>query len=208
VRGPTSPAVAGTTGFPGVYNGRMRLPLALVAVLTFAACGGSSHPAAEPVASTTAASHGHATENCASSSQADFPGAFAGPPNLVVGPLVMIGAARFTSPRTVREFGGNKFPLLVKAGHTATVRLAPDARRIAGLAFGPLPQGEIKLRDTYRSVTFVACRPGRSPNHADGAEITFWSGFVLTRRPVCIPLDIAVDGGPLRRVGVPLGGRC
>jgi hypothetical protein len=109
----------------------------------------------------------------------------------------------------VREVGGNKFPLLVKAGHTATVRLAPDARAIAGLAYGPLlPQGEVKLRDTFRRITFVACRPGRSPDRADGAEITFWSGFVLTRKPVCIPLDIAIDGGAPQRMGIPLGGRC
>ena len=201
----------------------MRLVLALIAVLTLAACGStakppaakpvaSNPPAVRPMASTQPAAGGagraHARVDCSSRSEADFPGAFTDPPNLVVGPLVMIGAAQFTSPHTVREFGGNKFPLLVKGGHTATVRLAPDARRIAGLAYGPLPQGEVGLRDTYRSVTFVACRPGRSPNHADGAEITFWSGFVLTRRPVCVPLDIAVDGGEPRRVGVPLGGRC
>jgi hypothetical protein len=131
---------------------------------------------------------------------------------------VLIGGAD-TDASTVREFGGNKFPLLVKAGHTVTVRLAGAGRRVAGLAYGPLPQGEPKLRDAYRSVTFVACRPGSasrrdSPNgptgsRADGAAITFWSGFVLTRAPACIPLDIYVDDEPSpRRVGLPLGRRC
>jgi hypothetical protein len=67
-------------------------------------------------------------------------------------------------------------------------------------------------------VTFVACRPGaggaalqpegRSGSYADGAAVTFWSGFVLTRAPACIPLDIYVDDAPsLRRVGLPLGRR-
>jgi len=92
---------------------------------------------------------------------------------------VFIGGA-CTDASTVREFGGNKFPLLVKAGHAVTVRLARRRPKVAGLAYGPLPQGETKLRDTYQSVTFVPCRPGRasprySPNgpsgsYADGAD--------------------------------------
>jgi len=100
-----------------------------------------------------------------------------------------------------------------------TVRLARGERRVAGLAYGPLPQGETKLRDTYPSVTFVACRPGRpsrryspdgpSGSYADGVAVTFWSGFVLTRAPACIPLDVYVDGATSpRRVGLALGSRC
>ncbi len=169
-------------------------------------------------ASSPAARFGGAGEDCSTRSEANFPGAFTSPRNLVVGPLVLIGGAH-TDARTVREFGGNKFPLLVKAGHTVTVRLARPGARVAGLAYGPLPQGETKLRDTHQSVTFVACRPGRAsrryrPNgpsgsHADGAAITFWSGFVLTRAPSCIPLDIYVDDAPSpQRVGLPLGRRC
>ena len=107
----------------------------------------------------------------------------------------------------------------MKAGHTVTVRLSRRGRRVAGLAYGPLPQGETRLRDTYRSVTFVACRPGRasrryspggpSGSHSDGVAVTFWSGFVLTRAPSCIPLDIYVDDAPSpRRVGFSLGRRC
>ena len=169
-------------------------------------------------ASSQAASLESAREDCSTRSEANFPGAFTSPRNLVVGPLVLIGGAH-TDARTVREFGGNKFPLLVKAGHTVTVRLARPEATAAGLAYGPLPQGETKLRDTYRSVTFVACRPGRasrrySPNgpsgsRADGVAVTFWSGFVLTRAPACIPLDIYLDDAPSpKRIGLPLGRRC
>jgi hypothetical protein len=100
-----------------------------------------------------------------------------------------------------------------------TVRLAERAPTFAGLAYGPLPQGEIRLRDTYRSVTFAACRPGRatrqygpdgpSGSSAGGVAVTFWSGFVLTRVPACIPLDVYVDDAPSpRRVGLSLGRRC
>ena len=100
-----------------------------------------------------------------------------------------------------------------------TVRVARRARK-AGLAYGSLPQQrEARLRDTHRSVTFVACRPGRatrdydpdgpSGSSADGVAVTFWSGFVLTRAPACIPLEVYVDGSATpQRVGLPLGRRC
>ena len=126
----------------------------------------------------------------------------------MVGPLVLVGGA-YTDAATVREYGGNKFPVLVEAGHTVTVRIGRRARRTAGLAYGPRPQGEITLDDTYRIVTFVACPDGRSGSHADGVPVTFWSGFVLTRAPACIPLEIYIDGSPSpRRVGLSLGRRC
>jgi len=161
---------------------------------------------------------------CARRSEASFPGAFSARGNLVVGPLVLIGGA-YTPASVVREFGGNKFPLLVKAGHTVTVRLARGARRSAGLTYGGLgrgrlPQGrQVKLRDAADSMSFVACRPGKptpeyrpegpSGSAADGEPVTFWSGFVLTRAPACVPLEVYVDGEPSpRRVGMALGRRC
>jgi hypothetical protein len=55
-------------------------------------------------------------------------------------------------------------------------------------------------------LTFVACQPGRSfrsyrpdgpsASYADGGAVTFWSGFVLTRRPACVPLEVYVDDDP------------
>jgi hypothetical protein len=199
-----------------------------VAAVVLVASGGPSGPrtrraatagtASATPASSPAAGRASARADCSGRSEADFPGAFTSPRNLVVGPLVLIGGA-YTPASTVREVGGQKFPLLVKGGHTVTVRLAGHGRRVAGLAYGPLPEGETKLRDTYGSVTFVACRPGRpSPHHraggpsrssADGVQVTFWSGFVLTRAPACVPLDIYVDGASSpRRVGLALGRRC
>jgi hypothetical protein len=76
--------------------------------------------------------------DCARRSEANFPGAFAKPRNLVVGPLALVGAGDPTSASVVREFGGNKFPLLVKAGHIVTVRLPRAVRSFAGLAYGGL----------------------------------------------------------------------
>jgi hypothetical protein len=138
-----------------------------------------------------------ATETCATQSGADFPHAFTSPRNLVVGPLSLIGAGG--SPSFAWNSRGTegfqKFPLLVRSGHRVTVELSLRSRLGAGLAFGPLPQGETYLRDTYRVVTFVACRRGeRSASNADGKPVTFWSGSVLARSPRCIHLLVRVDG--------------
>ena len=199
--------------------------MAAAAAALISSCDDSSSPpSAGPAAPLAAPEHppvprfGGALETCSTRSEADFPGAFSDPDNLVVGPLVLAGAA-FTDESTVREYGGDKFPVLVEAGHTVTLRIAPGARDLARLAYGPLPQGEITFDDAYRSVTFVACRPGRrtqkysrdgpSGSYADEISVTFWSGFVLTRAPACIPLHVYLEESRSpRQAGVALGRRC
>jgi hypothetical protein len=115
----------------------------------------------------------------------------------------------FTDAETVRRFGGNKFPLLVRAGHTVTVAVAPAARGTVALGYGPLPQGAVTRRDGHARVTFVACgRNERSGSRADGRAVTFWSGFLLADGPRCVPLDIWIDDEPRRRVSVALGRHC
>ena len=152
---------------------------------------------------------------CAKRSEADFPRAFSDPRNLVVGPLVLVGAGSYTPVSVVRRFGGNKFPLLVKAGHRVTLRLSRALQRSAGLAYAgmgrrPLPGGEVQVRDTAQAMTFVACRPGGPSGSHGGAEpVTFWSGFVMTSVPRCLALAVYVDGEPApRRARIALGRRC
>jgi hypothetical protein len=148
--------------------------------------------------------------NCAMQSGARFPGAFTSSRNLVVGPLALIGAGgtpQFVWDSTGKE-GFQKFPLLVKENHRVTVELSKRTRLGAGLAYGPLPQGEVHLPDTHRVVTFTSCRSGQSASRADGHPVTFWSGSVLARTPRCVPLLIWVDNqaSPRRaviRLGVP-----
>lgn len=144
-------------------------------------------------------------EDCSTASFADFPGAFTNPRNLVVGPLVMIGARGNAEWASV--FHGNKFPLLVRNGHRVTVELSARTRRFAGLAYGPLPQGETHLRDTHRVVRFIACPANRdSGSEADGEAVTFWSGGIVSRAPRCVPLRIWIDAEPSpRRAVIPLG---
>jgi hypothetical protein len=126
-------------------------------------------------------------------SGARFPGAFTRPGNLFVGPLAMVGAGG--TPLFSPVFGGNKFPLLVKAGHRVTIALSASTRKVAALAYGPLPQGQVHLRDAHRIVTFVACPRGEpSGSSADGQSVTFWSGGILAASARCVPLQIWIDG--------------
>jgi hypothetical protein len=128
--------------------------------------------------------------------------------NVVAGPLVLVGGATYTDEATVREFGGNKFPLLVRAGHAVTVRVAPAAQRYAGLFYGPHPDGEARLTDAAHTMTFVACPPGKHQSTAP-EPVTFWSGFVIATRPGCVALDVFADGERTpRRVHSERGRRC
>ena len=166
---------------------------AAAAALALASCGGSRTVAAEAPAPRERPRG--VVENCSTRSEASFPGAFSNPGNVVVGPLALMGAG-YTAPEIVREYGGNKFPALVRAGHRVTVELSRATRRVAGLGYGPLPEGvELTPRDGHRVVTFIACGRGeRSGSRADGEPVTFWSGFVLTRSPRCVPIRVWVDG--------------
>ena len=184
----------------------VRLAVTATVALAAAGCGGS------PVVERTSAPERPrgVRVDCSMKSSASFPGAYQDRDNLVVGPLAMIGAGRLTSAETVREFGGNKFPLLVRNRRRVTVAVR-GLRGRAGLTHPPGPDGPVTLADdAHRVVTFVACRRGRGSGRvAPGRYITFWSGFVLTDAPRCVRLDVWVDDEPEpRRAAIPLGARC
>jgi len=158
------------------------------------------------VAQTTAAKPPRGVaENCSTRSEAAFPGAFTNPSNLVVGPLVLTGAR--SSPPFAPSFHGQKFPLLVKVGHRVTLALSTSTRKFAGLGYGPLPQGDVEVREAHRVVTFIACRRGEpSGSRADGEAVTFWSGGVLSTGPRCIPISVWIDAAERpRRIVIRLG---
>jgi hypothetical protein len=146
--------------------------------------------------------------DCTVASQADFPNAYTDPDNVVVGPLALISAARWTSAETVARFGGQKFPLLVKAGHTVRVTVVPSADGVAALAYGPFPRGEVRTRDGFRTETFVACDAAQSRSTTAAGPVTFWSGFILADGPLCVPLDVYVDEHEPQRVAISLGRPC
>lgn len=137
---------------------------------------------------------------CRNHSLARFPGAFGDRRNVVEGPLVLVGAA-FTDAATIRRFGGNKFPLLLAAGHRVTIEIPSPYGAGASLAYGPFPDGALGLRDGYTAMTFTACARGKRPDSSAGArQVTFWSGFVLADGPRCVPLRIRVDGERVTRL--------
>jgi hypothetical protein len=142
-------------------------------------------------------------ETCAHQSGASFPHAFTSRNNLVAGPLAMIGGRTFTDPQTVRRFEGNKFPLLVAAGHRVTIALTPGSHHFASLAYGS------HSRAGHRVMTFRACNRDEAASDADGKAVTFRSGFVQATRPGCVRLRIWVDRERTpRRARIELGARC
>jgi hypothetical protein len=196
----------------------------LGAASLLAACGGGSAPeratedapdtttaAAAPVAARTVAPSAPqgAVADCSTQSWADFTGAFFDPANLVVGPLVLVGGATPTPASVVEAVGGNKFPLLVRDGHTAALQVPLEARAHASLGYGPLPQGEVLVRDGHDTVTFVACDDSDPSRSTADVPVTFWSGFLLADEPLCLPLDVWTDGAnEPRRIEIELGAGC
>jgi hypothetical protein len=205
---------------------RLALLLAVVAAALTAAAvviatrGRESDPAATPSTAPDPAPAAAAPEQkpgrgakdtCETRSEASFGRPFQARRNLVVGPLVLVGGADFTTPSVIRGVGGQKFPVLVRADHRATLVVPQEARAFAGLGYGPLPQGEITLQEAHKQVTFVAC-PANEPSFSmPGQNVgptTFWSGFVVVDEPHCVPLDVWVDDEPApQRVVLELGVR-
>ena len=174
-----------------------RLAVCLASVLV--GCGGAVRAAEEPPP------RPGKVNDCSGKSMASFPNAFGNPANLVVGPLVMSGAGGMTDEETVRQFRGNKFPLLVRNRHRVTVEVRSPGTQ---LSYGPMPDGEVELHDGHRVIRFVACRR-RSGSRGGRHPVTFWSGFVMTTAPRCVRLEVWVDDerSP-RSAAIPLGREC
>lgn len=148
-----------------------------------------------------AASGSAEARTCADQSEASFPNAFTSDDNLVDGPLALIGAGRLTDADTVREFGGNKFPAVVAAGHTVAIRIPRALQNKASLRYAGGTE--------HSAIRFKACGPGRAQSDADGRPVVFWSGFILTDAPRCLRVRVRVDGEQTGHTWrIPLGRRC
>lgn len=133
--------------------------------------------------------------------------------NLVVGPLVLIGARAYTPPNVIRTFGGQKYPAVLLAGHRVTVELPRAMRRSTSLLYADdnwrMPDGQRTVGDGHRVVEFRSCPRHRAGSSYDGRKATFWSGFVLTAAPRCLTLRVWIDDERTpRRARIPLGKRC
>ena len=133
--------------------------------------------------------------------------------DLAVGPLRMIGAREYVSPAVIARFGGQKYPMVLLAGHRVTVELPRAVRSTTSLFYADdhwkQPDGERTVGDGHGVVAFRACTAARAGSSYDGRDATFWSGFVLTTAPRCLKMRISIDDEPTpRRVSIALGKRC
>lgn len=176
------------------------VPLTLLAAATLACAAAPAAPRRPEGAPAT----------CRHQSSAEFPKV---PRNLVVGPLVLVGAREYSSPEVIAEFGGQKYPAVVLAGHRVTVELPRSVRRSTSLGYADghrsQPGARRTVREGHRVVELRSCAARRAASSYDGRKATFWSGFVLTTVPRCVPLRIWVDDERTpRRARIPLGKRC
>jgi hypothetical protein len=154
------------------------------------------------------AAGGRAVMRCTHQSTAGFPHAYSDPTNVVVGPLAWIGAQRNAGYDGAYELGYRwKNPVLVRPGHTVTMRIGAAAKDFAGLAYDH--DGGWRYADSERTVVFNACSRSKASSRVDGRPVTFWSGgIVSTRTAVCVPLEFRVDRGAVRRRSIGLGTSC
>jgi hypothetical protein len=174
--------------------------LALLTVAIVASAAGASVPRRPEGAPAT----------CRHQSLATFPKSVR---NLVVGPLVLVGARSYSSPEDIATFGGQKYPAVVLAGHRVTVELSRAVQGSTSLLYADdasrLSDGERTVDDGHRVVELHACSSDRAESSYAGRKATFWSGFVLTTVPRCLKLRIWVDDERIpRHARIPLGKRC
>lgn len=154
-------------------------------------------------ASPATAADGRKIMRCSQQSGAGFPGAYADQGNLVVGPFAWLGARRNNFDGAYEGGYRWKQPVLVRPGHTATLRIGAAARGFARLTYTAVGWS---FSRAVRTVTFKSCPAAQAKSTTDGRPVTFWSGgIVLTRPSACVPVEIRIDGGPIRRRAVPIG---
>jgi hypothetical protein len=151
-----------------------------------------------------------APATCRHQSSAAFPRSAR---DVVVGPLVLVGAREYSSPEVIARRGGQKYPALVLAGHRVTVELPPTVQDSTSLFYADdhwtQPDGSPTVGEGHRVVAFSSCATDRAESSYGRRKATFWSGFMLTTVPRCLRLRIWVDDARTpQEARIPLGKRC
>jgi hypothetical protein len=126
--------------------------------------------------------------------------------DVVIGPLVLLGARRTTWHRPdAFNDNGYKVPVTLPEGVTATLSVPKRLRGRVGLVFSHATQDRVRrygARMADSAVTFSACQPS--------AELgrTGWPGGLAVDRRRCATLVVKVAGEPAVSRRVPLGRRC
>jgi hypothetical protein len=191
----TDPGTKPRSAAYGRYMGVAPLILTIATLSTGAAFAATA-PRGEPA-------------TCGHQSTASFPKAAN---NLVVGPLVLVGARHYNAPDTIARVGGQKYPAVVLAGHRVTIELSRSATATSLLYADDHwddSDGDRTVADGHRVVTFRSCASRDAESTYNGHKATFWSGFILTTEPRCLTLRIWVDDERTpRRARLPLGKHC
>ena len=154
-------------------------------------------------ASPATAADGQKVMRCSQQSGASFPGAYGDRGNLVVGPFAWMGARRQDGDGANGDTYRWKQPVLVRPGHTVTLRGGAAARGFARLTY---TAAGWSFSRAVRTVVFKACPAAKAHSTTDGRPVTFWSGGIVMKRPAaCVPVEIRVDEGPIRRRAVAIG---
>lgn len=126
--------------------------------------------------------------------------------DVVVGPLVLLGARRWAAAEPDGFDGhGYKVPVTLPEGVAATLSVAEQGRRRAGLVYTHQAQDRVRrtgVRGADRSVRFTACPADGAPGR------TGWPGGLVVDRPRCVTLVVEAAGGSPVRRRVALGRRC
>jgi hypothetical protein len=126
--------------------------------------------------------------------------------DVVVGPLVLIGARRTPSHRPdAFDRQGYKIPVTLPEGMTATLTVPESLRGRVGLVFSLRAQDAVLdsgTRGADSAVRFSACEPDGAPGRSG------WGGGFVVDRPRCATLLVEVPGEAPERRRVPLGRRC
>jgi hypothetical protein len=134
-----------------------------------------------------------------------------GPENVTVGSFTLVGGRSYTARAAdwIRDNGYAKMPVLVRPGHRVTLRIPAGLRAHVGLYYGTHGDAERSFAESDGALTFRSCRSGVSRSRLGGREVSFWSGgLVSDGTTLCVPLSIRIDGGPVRRVRLPVGRDC
>lgn len=137
--------------------------------------------------------------------------------DIVRGPFALIAIRGVPGRRPASSFrprdgrlAGTKFPVALRAGHTAVVRVSrADAADASLLALG-VTRNARRISDGDVAVRYEPCAPDTARFDGSGAvgQITGWAGSLIVTGPRCVTLQITVDGNRRPDVSLPLGRRC